>query len=43
MCGVDLVVRGCVEGYYLCFKRFERCRKEVELDRERSFGIGVGL
>ena len=32
-----------MEGYYLCFKRSERCRKEVEPDREGSPGTGVGL
>ena len=30
-------------GLYLCFKRSDRCRKEVQPDGERSPGTGVGL
>ena len=34
-----------MKGYCLCFKRSDRCRKEVQPDRERSpdTGVGVGL
>ena len=31
-----------MEGYCLCFKRSDRCRKEVQPGGEGSPGTGVG-